>query len=79
LACDLELLHADPVGLALQLPRWHGQGQCIGIIELGGGYRPTDLQKYFSELGIPLPKVATVSVDHGKNQPPAMRTGRTER
>ena len=50
-------------------PAGTGQGECIGIIELGGGYRPVDLQKYFSELGVPLPKVSTVSIDHGKNHP----------
>ena len=50
-------------------PAGTGQGECIGIIELGGGYRPTDLKKYFSALGVPLPKVSAVSVDHGKNQP----------
>ena len=46
-----------------------GHGECIGIIELGGRYRLADLQKYFSELNVPLPKVLAVSVDHGKNQP----------
>jgi kumamolisin len=50
-------------------PAGTGQGECIGIIELGGGYRPTDLKKYFAELGVPLPKVSAVSVDHGKNHP----------
>ena len=50
-------------------PASDGKGQCIGIIELGGGYRPADLKKYFSKLGVPLPKVTAVSVDHGKNQP----------
>jgi kumamolisin len=50
-------------------PQGNGAGQCIGIIELGGGYRPADLQTYFSGLGIPPPKTSAVSVDHGKNQP----------
>jgi kumamolisin len=50
-------------------PAGTGQGECIGIIELGGGYRPADLQTYFSALGVPLPKVSAVSVDHGKNHP----------
>ena len=50
-------------------PQGTGQGTCIGIIELGGGYRPADLQAYFKRLGIALPKVSTVSVDHGKNHP----------
>ncbi len=46
-----------------------GKGECIGIIELGGGYRPEDLHKYFADLKVPLPKVSTVSVDHGRNNP----------
>jgi kumamolisin len=50
-------------------PAGNGQGECIGIIELGGGYRPADLKKYFAELGVPQPKVTAVSVDHGKNHP----------
>jgi kumamolisin len=37
-----------------------GTGQCIGIIELGGGFNPTDLQKYFQGLGIPMPNVKSV-------------------
>jgi kumamolisin len=50
-------------------PAGTGQGECIGIVELGGGYRPADLTTYFAGLGVPLPKVSAVSVDHGKNQP----------
>jgi kumamolisin len=46
-----------------------GHGECIGIIELGGGYRPVDLRKYFSELHVPRPQVSAVSVDHGRNHP----------
>ena len=51
-------------------PAGTGQGQCVAIIELGGGERPADLSTYFSALGInPAPKVTAVSVDHGKNHP----------
>ena len=46
-----------------------GAGECIGIIELGGGYRTTDLKAYFTGLGLPVPSVKTVSVDHGRNHP----------
>jgi kumamolisin len=48
-------------------PSGTGHGECIGIIELGGGYRTADLQKYFSELKIASPRVSAVSVDHGRN------------
>ncbi|MGA6972898.1 MAG: S53 family peptidase [Candidatus Binatus sp.] len=50
-------------------PGGNGKGECIVLIELGGGYRPADLSAYFSQLKIPLPKVSAVSVDHGKNHP----------
>jgi kumamolisin len=50
-------------------PNADGTGQTIGILELGGGYRPADLKAYFSSLGIPEPKVITVSVDGGTNDP----------
>jgi len=51
-------------------PPGTGQGECVAIIELGGGERMADLNAYFSGLGIaPAPKVVAVSVDHGKNHP----------
>ena len=46
-----------------------GSGQTIGIIELGGGYRPSDLDAYFSGLGLSTPTVIPVSVDGGTNAP----------
>lgn len=51
-------------------PAATGKGQCVAIIELGGGYRPEDLSTYFSDNQIsPAPKVTAVSVDHGRNSP----------
>ncbi|GAC1631570.1 MAG: S53 family peptidase [Ktedonobacteraceae bacterium] len=46
-----------------------GSGQCIALIELGGGYTNSDLQTYFQQVGIPLPNVISVSVDGGQNTP----------
>jgi kumamolisin len=46
-----------------------GSGQTIGLIELGGGYRPTDIRDYFQALGLHPPSVKTVSVDHADNRP----------
>ena len=46
-----------------------GTGQTIGIIELGGGYTTSDIQKYFSGLGLKPPTVVAVSVDGGTNSP----------
>ncbi|MBV8507399.1 MAG: S8/S53 family peptidase [Alphaproteobacteria bacterium] len=56
-------------------PAGTGQGECIAIIELGGGYRPTDLQQYFSGLQVSQPRVLAASVDHGKNHPTGSGNG----
>jgi kumamolisin len=58
------------LGSLYNFPPGAGKGQCVAIIELGGGERKADLTAYFASLNIsPVPKVTTVSVDHGKNQP----------
>jgi kumamolisin len=59
---DIANLYDFPKGL-------DGSGQCIAIIELGGGYRSYDLNAYFKSLNLPTPKVTAVSVDGGKNSP----------
>jgi kumamolisin len=46
-----------------------GSGECIGILEFGGGYNPSDLAEYFSQLGITAPSVSSVSVDGVNNSP----------
>ena len=50
-------------------PKFDGSGQTIAIVELGGGYRQTELDVYFSGLGIAGPKVTAVGVDGGSNTP----------
>jgi kumamolisin len=51
-----------PIGL-------NGSGQCIALIELGGGFRTVDLTAYFSTVGVPEPSVVAVPVDGGSNTP----------
>ena len=46
-----------------------GAGQCIAVIELGGGYNTSDLNSFFGNLGISSPKVTAVSVDGATNVP----------
>jgi Predicted protease len=46
-----------------------GTGQTIAIIELGGGFRSSDLKVFFKEIGVPAPTVSAVSVDHAGNKP----------
>jgi kumamolisin len=53
----------------------NGQGQCIAIIELGGGYKVNDLNTYFQQLGIAAPQVAAVSVGDAHNAPTGSPNG----
>jgi kumamolisin len=47
-----------------------GAGECIALIELGGGYNPTDLSNYWSQLKLSkTPTVSAVSVGSGSNNP----------
>jgi kumamolisin len=47
-----------------------GSGECIALIELGGGYKPADLSKYWSQLKLAeTPTVSAVSVGNGSNNP----------
>ena len=46
-----------------------GHGQRIAVIELGGGYRTSQLRSYFSSLGLDMPRITAVSVDGVRNRP----------
>jgi kumamolisin len=57
---ELATLYNFPIGL-------EGAGQAIGVIELGGGYRDSDLNAYFAERHLNRPTVTAVSIDHAQN------------
>ncbi len=47
-----------------------GSGECIALIELGGGYKPSDLSTYWSQLKLgKTPAVSAVAVGNGSNKP----------
>jgi kumamolisin len=46
-----------------------GSGRTVAIIELGGGFEESDLDTYFSGLGVGRPKVTAVGVDGAANKP----------
>jgi kumamolisin len=61
---------AVQVGAAYGFPAGAtGAGQTIAIIELGGGFVQSDLDTYFSGLGLSTPIVTAVPVDGGANTP----------
>lgn len=46
-----------------------GQGQCVAIIELGGGFKAAEITTYLKGLGLGPADVVAVSVDGGHNAP----------
>ncbi len=64
------------VAAAYQFPAGtDGTGQTIAILEFGGGFATSDLQTYFSGLGLSVPSVTAASVDGGSNAPGSDPTG----
>ncbi len=54
------------VAEAYQFPDADGKGECIGIIELGGTFKQSDIDGYFKALGLASPEIVIVG-----NQPKA--------
>ncbi|WP_179401484.1 S53 family peptidase [Burkholderia guangdongensis] len=51
-------------------PAGDGAGQCIAIVELGGGYRAADIEQYFRGIGLAtVPTLVDVDVGTGRNAP----------
>ncbi|HYA70301.1 MAG TPA: S53 family peptidase [Thermoplasmata archaeon] len=50
-------------------PDLSGTGQCIGLLEFGGGFSPDDLSSYFGVLGVRVPEVVSVGLDGATNAP----------
>jgi kumamolisin len=47
-----------------------GSGECIALIELGGGYKPADLTHYWKQLKLSkTPTVSAVPIGNGSNNP----------
>lgn len=64
------------LGAAYDFPaQTDGSGRTVAIIELGGGFEASDLDTYFSSLGVKSPAVTAVSVDGTENQPGGDPTG----
>ncbi|HLX83461.1 MAG TPA: S53 family peptidase [Terriglobales bacterium] len=61
----------DPSDVAkiYDFPAGDGTGQCVGIIELGGGFKLDDITNYFNSLNLDVPQVISSSVDGGTNSP----------
>jgi kumamolisin len=65
----------DEFAALYNFPDSDGTGQCVAILELGGGYYPSDNQSYFAELGLQVPEIVAVSVEHAQNAPGGIDDG----
>ncbi len=68
--------HADTSFTPLQMAKLYdfpagvdGTGECVGIVELGGGFSQTDFAAYLSGLEVKAQTVTVVSVDGATNAP----------
>ncbi|HEX3927727.1 MAG TPA: S53 family peptidase [Gemmatimonadales bacterium] len=57
------------VAAAYRFPAGDGTGQCVALLEFGGGYLAADLVAYSRGLKLPPSQVVAVSVDGGANAP----------
>lgn len=63
-------LEATQVATAYNYPlNYTGAGYTAGIIELGGGVKQSDLNTYFGQRGVTVPKVVVVTLDGATNSP----------
>jgi len=46
-----------------------GKGECIALVELGGGYTDSDTRAAFAAMGLKAPSIVAVPVDGGANAP----------
>lgn len=67
-----KLTHTDPRTIAdfYQFPPdATGAGQCIGVLEFGGGFYQSDLETYFRLRGLSVPRITLVELEGQSNRP----------
>jgi len=69
------LVPATEFAKRYNFPKLDGAGQCIGVIELGGGFTHNDLHAYFRDIGIETPNIVAVSVNPGVSRKPQFADG----
>ncbi|HTV46435.1 MAG TPA: S53 family peptidase [Stellaceae bacterium] len=52
-------------------PTADASGQCIGLLEFGGGIETSDVTAYFQKIGVPAPNLQIVAVDGVSTDPSA--------
>ncbi len=63
------LIGAEMAGIYRAPSHLDGSGQCIGILEFGGGYNENDLKTFFGDIKTAMPSITAVSVSGATNSP----------
>jgi kumamolisin len=50
-----------------------GKGECIALLEFGGGFRRRELETYFKSVGMKAPKLIVREISPGRNRPQGKR------
>jgi kumamolisin len=67
-----KLLYTDPRTIAsfYQFPTGvTGAGQCVALLQFGGGFYPSDMETYFRLRGLNVPAISVIEIDGQTNQP----------
>jgi kumamolisin len=72
---QLPYFSPDEFAALYNFPDSTGAGECVALIELGGGYMPSDNTNYFAQLGLQVPTIVPVSVNHAHNNPNGSDSG----
>jgi len=59
----------EQVATAYQYPAGSGAGECVGVLEFGGGYTQDNLTLTFNNYGVPVPQTVDFSVGGAVNNP----------
>ena len=49
--------------------QFRGAGQCVAVVEYGGGIRRRDYNEYFRQIGVPPPTLRIKTISGARNQP----------
>ncbi|MEV5011929.1 S53 family peptidase [Streptomyces sp. NPDC055692] len=66
---NTKLLTVPQVARLYNFPANSAAGQTIGILLMGGGYKPADITRFFSTRGLTAPTITDVGIDGGSNSP----------
>ncbi len=66
---NTSVLTVPQIAQLYNFPSNNAAGQTIGILEMGGGYQPADIQTFFTKQGLSKPTLTDIGIDGSSNSP----------